>query len=174
MEVRERLGLAIGVAASLNTLAEIEISLRAATGDQSWRDWAEAMEGLKKPVSQIAMRAWGESLEAGSRGESPLLAIKEELRRGRAEFGPELDFAGLQKEAKSKFEKTAVNNADGGRGEAFLKDLATALEGIKQEMQASARGEGLTSRLAERREIAEAAKGGSKPSTPEGGGSSRL
>lgn len=169
------LGLMMGVSGALSTLAEVEAGLRAEAGDPSWREWAGAMEEMKSTESQIAFRAWGAALEARAKGQSPAMAIKAELEQAKSRLG-RVDFGAVAKEAKSKFEKSAVNNADGGRGEAFLKDLSTALGAIKQEMEASARGDGLSGRLAERREIMEAANGGSKPelSKRPGDGPGRL
>lgn len=170
----DSIGFMMGSIAALTAATDVEITLRAASGDRSWRDWVESAKDIKKPADRALWKAWGASLEASHHGESSVEAIKAELTAARQELGPQMDLGAMQKSAKTKFGKSSINNVDGGKGEAFVKDFGAALASLKQGFEASASGEGLAGRLAERRELSDAAKPGSKAAGPDASGSSRL
>lgn len=169
------MGFVTAAKMTLSTAALIEITARAAGGDSSWREWLEQSRDLRSAVSGALMKSWGAALEASARGESQTMAIRAEIDREQARLGPAMSLAGLKKEAKERFKPSPRKGDDLGRGAAFLAALDEALSLSKQDLEASARGAGLSGKLLERRDIARAAQPASESQSAEKPkGSSRL
>lgn len=175
---KKDLGLFATVKIILHGATELEVVARAARGNPSWRDWVEASGDVYTARERAVALVFGGALEAQANGKSPAAGVKEELRRLEAELGAGMDFEAIRQAAKSRFggKRTSSRVEDLGRGAMTLAALDQALDELKKELTTSSRGQGLSGRLLERREIQEGLSldKGSEPTEPKSGGSSRL